>query len=94
MFWRSGRCWSESGFLPLAEVLYVAAAFLVGMVIVFALLRLVAFVIMKVAARLPRFRHVVPRLAIANLHRPRCADTLGCAVARAWAQSSCDVGAD
>ena len=56
--------------LATAEVLYVAAAFLVGMVIVFALLRLVAFVIMKVAARLPRFRHVVPRLAIANLHRP------------------------
>nr|WP_321524172.1 FtsX-like permease family protein [uncultured Cohaesibacter sp.] len=56
--------------LATAEVLYVAAAFLVGMVIVFALLRLVAFVIMKTAARLPRFRHVVPRLAIANLHRP------------------------
>ncbi len=56
--------------LATAEVLYVAAAFLVGMVIVFLLLRLVAFVIMKVASRLPRFRHVVPRLAIANLHRP------------------------
>nr|WP_319514679.1 FtsX-like permease family protein [uncultured Cohaesibacter sp.] len=56
--------------LATAEVLYVAAAFLVGMVIVFMLLRFVAFVIMKVAARLPRFRHVVPRLAIANLHRP------------------------
>ncbi|WP_321336627.1 FtsX-like permease family protein [uncultured Cohaesibacter sp.] len=56
--------------LATAEVFYVAAAFLVGMVIVFLLLRFVAFVIMKVAARLPRFRHVVPRLAIANLHRP------------------------
>nr|WP_321461542.1 FtsX-like permease family protein [uncultured Cohaesibacter sp.] len=56
--------------LATAEVLYVAAGFLVGMVIVFALLRLVAFIIMKLAARLPRFHNVVPRLAIANLHRP------------------------
>ena len=56
--------------LATAEVMIVAASFLVGMVIVFALLRLIAFAIMKVAARMPRIRRVVPRLAVANLHRP------------------------
>ena len=56
--------------LATAEVIMVAASFLVGMVIVFALLRFIAFVIMRTAARIPRLRRVVPRLAIANLHRP------------------------
>ncbi|WP_316858289.1 FtsX-like permease family protein [uncultured Cohaesibacter sp.] len=56
--------------LASAEVLVVAAGFLAGMVVVFALLRFIAFLIMRAAAHMPRFRHVVPRLAIANLHRP------------------------
>ena len=56
--------------LATAQVLMVAASFLAGMAIVFVLLRLIAFVIMRAAARMPRLRRVVPRLAIANLHRP------------------------
>ncbi len=56
--------------LATAKVTMVAVGFLVGMVIVFALLRLIAFAIMQGAKRLPRIRRVVPRLAIANLHRP------------------------
>ena len=56
--------------LATAEVMIVAASFLVGMVIVFVLLRLIAFAIMQAAKRMPRFRQVIPRLAIANLHRP------------------------
>lgn len=53
-----------------AKVQIVAASFLAGMVVVFILLRGVAFVIMRTARSLPRIRNVIPRLAIANLHRP------------------------
>ncbi len=56
--------------LATAEVVMVATAFLVGMGLVFILLRGVAFVIMKAARNMPRMRHVIPRLALANLHRP------------------------
>ena len=56
--------------LVTAEVFIVAASFLVGMVIVFVLLRVIAFAIMRAARTMPRIRRIVPRLAIANLHRP------------------------
>ncbi|WP_373236779.1 ABC transporter permease [Cohaesibacter celericrescens] len=56
--------------LATASVFMVAASFLAGMVVVFVLLRLIAYAIMKGAAKMPRLKRVVPRLAIANLHRP------------------------
>ena len=56
--------------LATSEELWVSASFLVGMVVVFGLLRLIAFAIMLGARHFPRIRRVVPRLAVANLHRP------------------------
>ncbi|SNY90595.1 putative ABC transport system permease protein [Cohaesibacter sp. ES.047] len=56
--------------LATSEELWVSASFLAGMVVVFGLLRLIAFAIMLGARHMPRIRRVVPRLAVANLHRP------------------------
>ncbi|MCV6545773.1 MAG: FtsX-like permease family protein [Cohaesibacter sp.] len=56
--------------LSSAEVMRVAALFLVGMGLVFASLRLIAWLIMALARRLPRVKQVIPRLALGNLHRP------------------------
>lgn len=56
--------------LASAQVVMVAAAFLVGMGLVFVFLRGIAWAIMAGARRLPRIKQVIPRLAIANLHRP------------------------
>lgn len=47
-----------------------AAAFLGGAVLLFALLWGLGWLVRAVAARLPRPRRAVPRLALANLHRP------------------------
>lgn len=47
-----------------------AAVFLAAAAGVFALLRLVGLAIMALARRLPRPHGVVPRLALANIHRP------------------------
>src|SRR5262249_56533543 len=48
----------------------IAAMFVAAAAAVFALLRLVAALIMLTARRLPRPRSPVVRLAIANIHRP------------------------
>lgn len=48
----------------------VAAIFIVAAALAFGLLRLVALGLMAVARRLPRPRSAVPRMALANLHRP------------------------
>jgi putative ABC transport system permease protein len=48
----------------------VAAVFVVSSVGVFAVLRLVAAMLMGIASRLPRPRFTMLRLAIANIHRP------------------------
>ncbi|UMY17924.1 FtsX-like permease family protein [Methylobacterium organophilum] len=48
----------------------VALIFMAAAAIAFALLRLVAYGLMKGAARLPRPRQAAPRMALANLHRP------------------------
>jgi len=48
----------------------VAAVFVVSAVIVFALLRGIAQVVMAVARRLPRTRFTMLRLAITNIYRP------------------------
>lgn len=48
----------------------VAAVFVASSVVVFALLRGVASVLMAIARRLPRSRITMLRLAIANIHRP------------------------
>ena len=53
-----------------AEVVMVAASFLAGIVVVFVLLRGIAALIMMAARHMPRLRRVIPRLAVANLHRP------------------------
>ncbi|WP_407157533.1 ABC transporter permease [Bradyrhizobium sp. STM 3557] len=48
----------------------IAATFVVASVLVFALLRGIAGIVMSVARRLPRSRFPMVRLAIANIHRP------------------------
>jgi len=48
----------------------VAAIFVVSSVVVFALLRGIASVLMSIARKLPRPRMTMLRLAIANIHRP------------------------
>ena len=48
----------------------VAAVFVLSSVLVFALLRGIAAVLMEIARRLPRTRLPMLRLAIANIHRP------------------------
>src|SRR5262249_50777042 len=48
----------------------IAAVFVVASVVVFAVLRGVAAVLMTIARRLPRTRFTMLRLAIANIHRP------------------------
>ena len=48
----------------------VALTFIGAAVAIFALLRLVAFVIMAIARRLPRPRNAELRMALANVHRP------------------------
>lgn len=48
----------------------VAAIFVVSSVVVFALLRGIAAVLMSIARKLPRPRVTMLRLAIANIHRP------------------------
>ncbi|WJR78604.1 FtsX-like permease family protein [Bradyrhizobium sp. NP1] len=47
-----------------------AAIFVVASILVFALLRAVAALLMAIARRLPRTRFTMLRLAIANIHRP------------------------
>lgn len=56
--------------LATAQVTQVAVIFLAGMAVVFVSLRLIAWMIMAIARRVPRIRQVIPRLAISNLHRP------------------------
>lgn len=48
----------------------VALFYVAGAGVIFVLLRGVALAIMAMAARYPRPRHVIARLALANLHRP------------------------
>src|SRR5581483_9456319 len=48
----------------------IAAVFVVSSVVVFAVLRGVAALLMAIARRLPRTRFTMLRLAIANIHRP------------------------
>src|SRR5205823_654543 len=48
----------------------IAAVFVLSSVVVFALLRGVAALLMAIARRLPRTRLTMLRLAIANIHRP------------------------
>jgi len=48
----------------------IAATFVVASVLVFALLRGIAGLVMSAARRLPRSRFPMVRLAIANIHRP------------------------
>jgi len=48
----------------------VAAIFVASSIVVFALLRGIAAILMAVARRLPRTRITMLRLAIANIHRP------------------------
>src|SRR6202451_4672840 len=48
----------------------VAAVFVASSIVVFALLRGIAAVLMALARRLPRTRITMLRLAIANIHRP------------------------
>jgi putative ABC transport system permease protein len=48
----------------------IAAVFVVASVLVFALLRGIAAIVMAVARRLPRSRFPMVRLAVANIHRP------------------------
>ena len=48
----------------------VAAIFVVAAVVVFALLRSIASLVMALARRMPRTRYPMLRLAISNIHRP------------------------